>query len=93
MQDLKAKVMEAVKAVRAKCDLKGEVGIILGTGLGGLADDIKTQAEIPYREIPNFPTTTLATHAGNLVLGELGGSCKTKPISPKRGRTKSNGAN
>ncbi len=73
MQDLKAKIDEAVDFIRDKCDLAPEVGIILGTGLGGLAEDIEKTAEIPYGEIPNFPQTTLAAHAGNLILGTLAG--------------------
>jgi purine-nucleoside phosphorylase len=73
MPDLKTVINEITAAVKAKCDLVPEVGIILGTGLGALSDDIETVAEIPYSEIPHFPVTTLAAHAGNLILGKLGG--------------------
>ncbi|MHC4713770.1 MAG: purine-nucleoside phosphorylase [Planctomycetota bacterium] len=73
MSRLKATIDEAAEAIRAKCDLEPEIGIILGTGLGALAGDIDKQAEIPYDEIPHFSETTLETHAGNLILGRLGG--------------------
>jgi purine-nucleoside phosphorylase len=48
------------------------VAIILGTGLGGLADQIDVQASIPYEQIPGFPLSTVETHAGRLLLGRLG---------------------
>jgi len=82
MLDLKARVKEAACVITQKADIKPEVGIILGTGLGGLAEDIDQTAEIPYKEIPNFPTPTLATHAGNLILGTLAG----KPVVAMEGR-------
>lgn len=50
-----------------------EVGIILGTGLGGLADSIENKEEIPYRDIPGFPVSTVEGHAGKLIFGELSG--------------------
>jgi purine-nucleoside phosphorylase len=50
-----------------------EVGIILGTGLGGLAEHITTEIEVPYSEIPNFPLSTVETHSGKLIYGQLGG--------------------
>src|SRR5205823_1518212 len=52
---------------------KPRVGIILGTGLGGLAEDIKADAAIPYGDIPHFPHSTVVSHAGRLVCGSLGG--------------------
>ncbi|HEY0985262.1 purine-nucleoside phosphorylase [Schlesneria sp. T3-172] len=50
-----------------------KVGLILGTGLGGLAEQIEQQASIPYSEIPHFPVSTAPTHAGRLVCGLLRG--------------------
>jgi len=82
MHDLKARIEESTWAIREKCGLKPEVGIILGTGLGGVAEDIEKEAEVPYTEIPGFPTTTAATHAGNLILGTLSG----KPVVAMEGR-------
>src|SRR4051812_8233196 len=49
------------------------VGIILGTGLGGLVEEIKVAYSIPYNEIPNFPVSTVGGHCGQLIFGELGG--------------------
>jgi purine-nucleoside phosphorylase len=49
-----------------------EAGIILGTGLGGLVKEIKVKVEINYSEIPNFPVSTVAGHAGKLIYGEFG---------------------
>src|SRR5258705_7112168 len=48
-----------------------EVGIILGTGLGSFASSMKSVVTIPYGEIPNFPVTSVETHAGTLVAGSL----------------------
>ena len=59
--------------------LKGKIGeipntaIILGTGLGELANQIEDKTEIPYPEIPNFPVSTVEGHSGKLIIGTLGG--------------------
>ena len=59
--------------------LKGRIGeipntaIILGTGLGELANEIKDKTDIPYTEIPNFPVSTVEGHSGKLIIGTLGG--------------------
>lgn len=66
-------VDEAVGFLRARLDRDPEIVVSLGTGLSGLADALTRQIVIPYREIPNFPVATVASHAGNLVFGELGG--------------------
>ena len=50
-----------------------EVGIILGTGLGGLVEKIDIEHSIPYGEIPHFPTSTVEGHSGRLIMGTLGG--------------------
>jgi purine-nucleoside phosphorylase len=50
-----------------------EVGIILGTGLGGLVNEIDIKVSIPYNEIPNFPVSTVEGHSGKLIFGKLGG--------------------
>jgi purine-nucleoside phosphorylase len=71
--ELYDQVQEAAAAVRAKWTGKPRVGIILGTGLGGLAEEIKADAAIAYEDIPHFPTSTVVTHAGRLVCGQLAG--------------------
>ena len=52
---------------------KPQVLMILGSGLGGMADEIEDAIRIPYCDIPNFPVSTAPGHAGTLILGELGG--------------------
>jgi len=52
---------------------KPQIGIILGTGLGGLVKEIDIQQEINYQEIPNFPVSTVESHAGKLIFGKLAG--------------------
>ena len=64
---------EAVRAVRARTKVVPEVAIILGTGLGGLADEMAVEARIPYGEIPGFPLSTVESHAGELLVGTLAG--------------------
>jgi len=71
--DLKQRVAEAAQTIQSKCDVKPEVAIVLGTGLGPLAERIDAQAKIPYEDIPHFPTSSVESHAGELILGTLGG--------------------
>ena len=52
-----------------------EIGIVLGSGLGKLADQIKDPLVIPYKEIPGFPVSTAIGHKGNFIVGKLGGKC------------------
>jgi purine-nucleoside phosphorylase len=66
-------VEAAAEVVRAQFDQLPEVGIILGTGLGGLGTEIDTIATIDYAEIPGFPLSTVESHAGRLLCGDLGG--------------------
>jgi len=66
-------VQAAAAVVRSRSPLVPEAAIILGTGLGGLANEIKVGAEIAYGDIPGFPLSTVETHAGRLLLGTLGG--------------------
>ena len=71
MVELRKKVREATKAIREVSSLKPKIGIVLGTGLGGLARKIKVKAKIYYEDIPHFPLSTLEAHAGELILGTL----------------------
>ena len=63
----------AVEAIRRRADVKPEIGLILGSGLGGLADSIGNATTIAVEEIPGWPRSTVEGHAGMLVLGELEG--------------------
>ena len=68
------KIMTAAEYVAAKLDGKKPcAGIVLGSGLGKLADKIENPIVIPYREIPGFPVSTAVGHKGNFIAGELGG--------------------
>ena len=71
--DLNAHIRRATSVIRTFAKRKPAVGIILGTGLGQLANAIKQKIVIPYADIPGFPQTTVATHAGQLVIGRLAG--------------------
>ena len=66
-------IQESVAAVRKYSKLEPRVGIILGTGLGPLADRIEAPTRISYDELPHFPASTVDFHAGELVLGRLAG--------------------
>jgi purine-nucleoside phosphorylase len=80
--DLMSSLREARDAVRARCGIEPMIGIILGTGLGGLARDIQIEASIPYGEIPHFPLSTVESHEGRLLLGTLSGT----PVVAMQGR-------
>lgn len=70
---LRREVEAAVSAIRAVTDHVPQVAVILGTGLGGLADAMERVATVPYGEIPHFPLSTVETHEGRLHFGRLGG--------------------
>ena len=68
------KIMAAAEYVAAKLNgRKPQVGIVLGSGLGKLAETIENKTVIPYKEIPGFPVSTALGHKGNFIAGELGG--------------------
>jgi len=64
---------ESYEYIQSQTKVKPTVGIILGTGLGGLVKEINVIDEIPYEDIPNFPVSTVQSHSGKLIFGELGG--------------------
>jgi len=66
-------VQTAVTAIRARTTARPEAAIILGTGLGGLAREMKVDTSIPYQDISGFPLSTVESHAGRLLFGGLGG--------------------
>lgn len=82
MRDLREKIDAAVAYLREQTDLSPRVGLILGTGLGGLAGQIEAAGQIPYADIPHFPRSTVESHAGQLVLGTLSGV----PVAAMEGR-------
>lgn len=67
-------VQEAAAYVRGKLPRQPRIGIILGSGLGGIADEIESKIVIPYREIPHFACSTAPGHKGQLVCGTLNGA-------------------
>lgn len=66
------KVKESAQFIQGRTSLRPTTGIILGSGLGSLVDIMEERAVIPYTEIPNFPQSHVAGHAGNLVIGRIG---------------------
>jgi purine-nucleoside phosphorylase len=82
MPELFDQIQEAAAAIRAKWPNTPTAGIILGTGLGKLTEDIAAEAAIPYEAIPHFPRSTAPTHRGQLVCGTLAG----KPVVAMEGR-------
>ncbi len=78
MEQMKA----AVSHIRSKLNQEPKVGLILGSGLGVLADEIEEAVAVPYQDIPHFPLSTVEGHAGELVLGKL----EQQPVVTMRGR-------
>jgi purine-nucleoside phosphorylase len=67
------KIKESAAFIQSKTSIKPSIGIILGTGLGGLVKEINVIDTISYEDIPNFPVSTVESHSGKLIFGELGG--------------------
>lgn len=67
------KIKETKEYIFSKVITRPEVGIILGTGLGGLVKEIEIEISLDYREIPHFPVSTVEGHSGKLIFGKLGG--------------------
>jgi purine-nucleoside phosphorylase len=67
------KIKETTEYINSRTQVKPTVGIILGTGLGGLVKEIEIIDEVPYEDIPNFPVSTVKSHSGKLIFGNLGG--------------------
>jgi purine-nucleoside phosphorylase len=79
---LREQIEETTGFIRSKAAFNGRIGIILGTGLGGLAEDIEDAVTIPYGDIPHFPVSTVEFHAGKLIFGTLAG----KSVMAMQGR-------
>ncbi len=75
-------IRQTADYIRARVESIPTTAIILGTGLGALVDHIENKKFIPYKEIPNFPISTVEGHSGNLIFGVLG----TKPVIAMQGR-------
>lgn len=77
MHSLASRIDGALHAIRSRLGRPegtlADVGVILGSGLGALADEVEDAVRIPYDEIPNFPVSTVPGHAGRLVIGTLSG--------------------
>ena len=73
MKDLYNKIEESANYIKSKINISPSIGLILGSGLGVLADEIENPIKIKYDEIPNFPVSTVQGHAGQLVIGKLQG--------------------
>jgi purine-nucleoside phosphorylase len=82
LQGLVEKISESAEYLRKQWQETPRAGLILGTGLSGLAEQIETAATIPYEDIPHFPSSTVESHTGQLVCGRLNGT----PIMAMEGR-------
>ncbi len=72
MTDEFSRAQSAAQYILAKTSLRPSIGLVLGSGLGGLADELTDTVSIPYTEIPCFPRSTAVGHAGQLVVGKTG---------------------
>ena len=82
MLDLFDKIVEASAAIRSQWNKTPHAGIILGTGLGSLVEEIDVEATLDYADIPHFPQSTAVSHAGRLICGTLDGL----PVMAMEGR-------
>ena len=82
MQSLWDQIEETVRTIEAKVSQKPRIGIILGTGLGGLGAQIESAQALPYESLPHFPRSTVEGHKGQLVFGKISG----KPVVVMEGR-------
>ncbi len=73
MKDIYKKVEQAAEYLNKQTSIKPDIGIILGTGLGSTAEAIEIDAEVDYKDIPNFPVSTVESHSGKLLFGTLSG--------------------
>ena len=73
-QELGSRALESASAVRAAVSEVPTIAVVLGSGLGGLADGLSDRVVIPYSRLPHFPAPTVAGHEGNLVVGKLDGA-------------------
>jgi purine-nucleoside phosphorylase len=82
MNYTRAEYAEAVAVVQGHSQLRPSIGLVLGSGLGGLADTLENRVVIPYGDIPGWPQSTVPGHSGQLVIGHLEG----RPVVAQQGR-------
>ena len=82
MMSLREQIEESIAYIRKHTKVRPEIGIILGTGLGGLVSEIRKEIVLDYDEIPHFPISTVESHHGKLIFGKLAG----KKIVAMQGR-------
>lgn len=75
-------ITNAVQIIRKRTDFEPEIGLILGSGLGDYADQIENPVVIPYRDLPDFPVSTVAGHTGQFVIG----MCRGRRVIAMQGR-------
>lgn len=73
MSSLLEMINETLEVIRKKTTKEYEVGIVLGTGLGGLVSEIEVEHEIEYGDLPHFPLSTVESHHGKLIFGKVNG--------------------
>lgn len=79
---LSSELRQAANTIRARAPVEPRIGIVLGSGLAGFADNVTEPCVVPYAEIPGFPSSTVPGHPGRLVLGRVAG----KPVAVMQGR-------
>src|SRR3990170_2275370 len=72
MENILDKINESVRFIRSETDFIPQYGIILGTGLGGLVNEIDISHQLNYEDIPHFPVSTIESHHGKLIFGKIG---------------------
>jgi purine-nucleoside phosphorylase len=77
-----ARAQRAAKFILSKTKLRPKIALVLGSGLGGFADEFESATRIPYEKIPGFPQSTIQGHAGALVIGKVG----QIPVAAMQGR-------
>ena len=83
--NLYSRAEQAARTIRSRTALDANVAVILGSGLGGFADEFDEAVRVPYAHIPGFATSTVAGHAGSLVIGKVG----RVPVVAMQGRVHS----
>lgn len=72
MENLYEKALESAEYIKAHTTKRPKVAVVLGSGLGNLTADFTDTEELPYKDIPNFPVSTVAGHKGALLAGQTG---------------------